>query len=111
RLVDKGNSVLVVEHDRDAILAADHVVDMGPAAGVHGGEIVAQGTPQDLINDPNSVTGPYLSYDKHLPLPKRKRASQRKALKIVGARAHNLRDVTVNVPLGVLTAITGVSGS
>src|SRR5690606_38983771 len=82
RLVDKGNSVLVVEHDRDAILAADHVVDMGPAAGVHGGEIVAQGTPQDLINDPNSVTGPYLSYDKHLPLPKRKRASQRKALKI-----------------------------
>lgn len=111
RLVDKGNSVLVVEHDRDAILAADHVVDMGPAAGVHGGQIVAQGTPEELINNPNSVTGPYLSYEKHLPLPKRKKISQRKALKIVKASAHNLRDVSVSIPLGVLTAITGVSGS
>src|SRR6187431_3739544 len=72
RLVDKGNSVIVVEHDREAILAADHVVDMGPRAGVHGGQVVAQGTPAELMKDPNSITGPYLSYEKHLPIPKRK---------------------------------------
>ncbi|HXS17299.1 MAG TPA: excinuclease ABC subunit UvrA, partial [Polyangiaceae bacterium] len=111
RLVDKGNSVLVVEHDREAILAADHVVDMGPRAGVHGGQVVAQGTPAELMKDPNSITGPYLSYEKHLPIPKRKKASTRKALKIVGARAHNLKNVTLSIPLGVLTAVTGVSGS
>jgi excinuclease ABC subunit A len=111
RLVVKGNSVLVVEHDREAILAADHVVDMGPRAGVHGGQVVAQGTPAELMKDPNSITGPYLSYEKHLPIPKRKKASTRKALKIVGARAHNLKNVTVSIPLGVLTAVTGVSGS
>ncbi len=111
RLVLKGNSVLVVEHDRDAILAADHVVDMGPAAGAHGGTVVAEGMPFDIMDNPESITGPYLSYDKYLAPPKRKKASTRKALKIVGARAHNLKDVTVNLPLGVLTAITGVSGS
>ncbi len=111
RLVDKGNSVLVVEHDRDAIIAADHVVDMGPAAGVHGGEIVAQGTPRELVANPNSVTGPYLSYEKHLAPPKRKKISSRRSLKIIKASAHNLKDVSVSVPLGVLTAITGVSGS
>jgi excinuclease ABC subunit A len=111
RLVDKGNSVLVVEHDRDAILAADHVVDMGPAAGVHGGTVVSQGTPAHLMRDPQSVTGPYLSYEKHLPLPKRKKPSAKKQLRVENARAHNLKDVTVNVPLGVLTAVTGVSGS
>ncbi len=111
RLVVKGNSVLVVEHDRDAILSADYVVDMGPAAGVHGGQIVAQGTPDELIANPASITGPYLSYEKHLPLPKRKKTSSRKSLKIIKARAHNLQDVTVSIPLGVLTAITGVSGS
>lgn len=111
RLVDKGNSVLVVEHDRDAILAADYVVDMGPAAGVHGGTIVAQGTPAEIMADPNSVTGPYLSYERHLPLPKRKKPVGRKHLRIVGASAHNLRNVSVKIPLGVLTAVTGVSGS
>lgn len=111
RLVVKGNSVLVVEHDREAILAADHVVDMGPKAGVHGGQVVAQGTPAELMADPNSITGPYLSYQKHLPIPKRKKAGSRKALKIVKASAHNLKDVTVSIPLGVLTSITGVSGS
>ncbi len=111
RLVDKGNSVLVVEHDRDAIMAADHVVDMGPKAGVHGGEIVAQGTPLELISNPLSVTGPYLSYEKHLPLPKRKKVSSRRAVKVTGARAHNLKEVNLTVPLGVLTAVTGVSGS
>jgi excinuclease ABC subunit A len=111
RLVDKGNSVLVVEHDRDAILAADHVVDMGPAAGVHGGQIVSQGTPEHLISDPNSVTGPYLSYERHQPIPKRKRPVKSRSLRVIDATAHNLKNVTVDVPLGVLTAVTGVSGS
>ncbi len=111
RLVDKGNSVLVVEHDRDAILTADYVVDMGPRAGVHGGEIVAQGTPAELMANPASITGPYLSYEKHLALPVRKKVSAKKSLKIVKASAHNLRDVSVNIPLGVLASITGVSGS
>lgn len=111
RLVVKGNSVLVVEHDRDAILAADYVVDMGPKAGVHGGRVVAQGTPKQVMRNPDSITGPYLSYEKHLPIPKRKKVSNRKSLKVIKASAHNLRDVTVSIPLGVLTAITGVSGS
>src|SRR5690606_25805374 len=90
RLVDKGNSVLVVEHDRDAILTADHVVDMGPRAGIHGGEIVAEGTPQDIMDDPGSVTGPYLSYEKYLAPPKRKKPSAKKSLKVIKASAHNL---------------------
>jgi len=111
RLVDKGNSVIVVEHDRDAILAADHVVDMGPRAGIHGGEIVAEGTPQQVMEHPGSVTGPYLSYEKYLAPPKRKKPSSKKALKVIKASAHNLKDVTVQLPLGVLTAVTGVSGS
>lgn len=111
RLVDKGNSVLVVEHDRDAILTADYIVDMGPAAGVHGGEVIAQGTPKELMRNPASITGPYLSYEKHLPIPARKKTSAKKSLKIIKASAHNLKDVTVSIPLGVLTAVTGVSGS
>jgi excinuclease ABC subunit A len=111
RLVDKGNSVLVVEHDRDAILAADHVVDMGPRAGVHGGQIVAQGTPDEIIHNPASITGPYLSYEKHLPLPARKKPHSKRAIRVVGATGHNLKNVSVSIPLGVLTAVTGVSGS
>ena len=111
RLVDKGNSVLVVEHDRDAILAADHVVDMGPGAGALGGRIVAQGTPAEIIESKDSVTGPYLSGRKHLPVPEVRKQPGEEALKIVRARAHNLKDVTVEIPLGVITAVTGVSGS
>jgi excinuclease ABC subunit A len=111
RLVDKGNSVLVVEHDRDAIMAADYLVDMGPAAGVHGGTVVAVGTPAEVMRNPASVTGPYLTYEKHLAAPKRKKASSKRALRVLGARAHNLKEVSVDIPLGVLTAITGVSGS
>jgi len=111
RLVDKGNSVIVVEHDRDAILAADHVLDMGPGAGSLGGEIIAQGSPQDIVEDPNSVTGPYLSGDKKLPVPEVRVTPSKKALTVVGASAHNLKDVTVNIPLGLITAVTGVSGS
>ena len=111
RLVDKGNSVLVVEHDRDAILEADHVVDMGPGAGALGGTIVAEGTPEDLIKSPSSVTGPYLSGQKQLPVPAVRKKPGKEKLRIVRARAHNLKDVTVDIPLGVITAVTGVSGS
>ncbi|HEX9619883.1 MAG TPA: excinuclease ABC subunit UvrA [Polyangiaceae bacterium] len=111
RLVDKGNSVLVVEHDRDAINAADEVVDMGPGAGRHGGNIVAQGTPEQVMNDPASVTGPYLSGARGLPVPKRRKRAGDEHLTIVGARAHNLRNVTAHIPVGLITAVTGVSGS
>ncbi|HYO97458.1 MAG TPA: excinuclease ABC subunit UvrA, partial [Polyangiaceae bacterium] len=111
RLVDKGNSVIVVEHDRDAILAADHVLDMGPAAGAHGGRIVAQGTPAELMADPNSVTGPYLSGAKRLPVPSARKLPGAAKLSVIGARAHNLREVTLEIPLGLMTAVTGVSGS
>jgi excinuclease ABC subunit A len=111
RLVDKGNSVLVVEHDRDAILAADHVVDMGPGAGLHGGRIVAAGTPDELMASPESVTGPYLSGQRRLPVPSSRTKATGNVLRVVGASAHNLRDVTLEVPLGLVTAITGVSGS
>jgi excinuclease ABC subunit A len=111
RLVDKGNSVIVVEHDRDAIFAADHVLDMGPGAGALGGRIVAQGTPSEIINNPGSVTGPYLSGEKQLPIPKTRKAPTKNRLRVVGARAHNLKQVTVDVPLGLITAVTGVSGS
>ena len=111
RLVDKGNSVIVVEHDRDAIQAADHVVDMGPAAGAHGGQIVAQGTPVQIASDPNSVTGPYLSGKKRLAIPRARTAPGAQKLRVIGARAHNLRNVTLEVPLGLITSVTGVSGS
>ncbi len=110
-LVDKGNSVIVVEHDRDAILAADWVVDMGPAAGRHGGEIVAQGAPKTLIANPNSVTGPYLSGQKSLPVPPKRTKPSKKKLRVAGARAHNLKNVTLDLPIGLITAVTGVSGS
>ncbi len=111
RLVDKGNSVIMVEHDRDAILEADWLVDMGPAAGVHGGQIVAQGLPKDVINHPASVTGPYLTGAKKILAEYVQRPKGGAHLRIVGARANNLKDVTVEIPLGLITAVTGVSGS
>lgn len=111
RLVDKGNSVIVVEHDRDAILAADYLVDMGPSAGVHGGRIVAMGTPREVMNHPDSVTGPYLSGAKRLQPPPEPRKPDGRVLRVVGAKAHNLKNVTLEVPLGLITSVTGVSGS
>jgi len=111
RLVDLGNSVVVVEHDRDAILAADHVVDMGPGAGALGGQIVAEGTPQAVMASPSSITGPYLSGAKRIPLPNKRKRPDKRRIRLVGARAHNLRDVTVEIPIGLMTAVTGVSGS
>jgi excinuclease ABC subunit A len=110
-LVDKGNSVIVVEHDRDAILAADYLVDMGPAAGKRGGRVVAQGTPAEVMQNPASVTGPYLTGARTLPMPRPHSAEKRQMLSIRGARAHNLRNVTVQIPLGLITAVTGVSGA
>ncbi|MCL2776541.1 MAG: excinuclease ABC subunit UvrA [Polyangiaceae bacterium] len=111
RLRDLGNTVFVVEHDRDAIMAADYVVDMGPGAGVHGGQVVAQGTPREIMESPASVTGPWLSGKKELPFPKTRKAKGESFVRIVGARAHNLKDVTASVPGGLFTCFTGVSGS
>ncbi len=111
RLRDLGNSVIVVEHDREAILAADHVVDMGPGAGVHGGRVIAAGTPEEIMNDPQSVTGPYLAGKRQLPIPKQRKKKNKTQIVVEGARAHNLKNVTVQVPLGLLVCVTGVSGS
>jgi excinuclease ABC subunit A len=110
-LRDLGNTVIVVEHDEEAILTADHVVDIGPGAGIHGGTIVAEGTPADIMAAPASITGQYLSGVRQIPLPKTRRAPVKsKTLKVVGARANNLKDVTAELPLGLFTCITGVSG-
>ncbi len=110
-LRDIGNTVLVVEHDEEAIRTADHVIDMGPAAGVHGGEIIAQGTPADIVSAKKSVTGQYLAGTKFVPVPaKRRTAPPNKRIRIVGARANNLKNITVDFPLGVFTCVTGVSG-
>jgi excinuclease ABC subunit A len=111
-LRDVGNTVIVVEHDEEAILAADHVVDLGPGAGAHGGRIVAQGTPRDVMAAPESVTGQYLSGRRSIPVPaSRHRADDQLWLTIRGARGNNLRDVTARIPIGLLTCVTGVSGS
>jgi excinuclease ABC subunit A len=103
--------VFVVEHDREAILAAYHVVDMGPGAGVHGGKIVAQGPPKKLMEDPASITGPWLNGQKRLPIPRQRKAAGKQHVRVVGARAHNLKEVTVEIPTGLFTCFTGVSGS
>ncbi len=111
RLKRLGNTVIVVEHDEDAILAADYVVDIGPGAGVHGGEVIAKGTPEEIKADPNSLTGQYLNGERFVPLPpKRRKAAPGRELKIVGARGNNLKNVTATIPLGLFTCVTGVSG-
>ncbi len=109
-LRDQGNTVLVVEHDEETIIEADHVIDMGPGAGIHGGEVVAQGTPAEVMKNPASLTGRYLSGELCIALPKQRRKSS-KFLKIIGASENNLKDIDVKIPLGVMTCITGVSGS
>ena len=110
-LRDLGNTVLVVEHDEDAILQADYVVDIGPGAGVHGGSIVAEGTPDEVMANPNSLTGQYLTGVRQVSVPKQRRQAQKgRALKVTGARANNLKNVTAELPLGLLTCVTGVSG-
>ena len=111
RLRDLGNTVIVVEHDEDAILTADHVVDVGPGAGIHGGKIVAEGTPDDIMANPNSLTGDYLTGRKSVSFASVRRKSHAgRRLRIVGARGNNLKNVSVDIPLGTFTCITGVSG-
>jgi excinuclease ABC subunit A len=112
RLRDLGNTVIVVEHDEDAILTADYVLDLGPGAGVHGGAIVAQGTPPQILANADSLTGRYLSGRERIPMPERRHPPARdRHLRIVGARANNLKDVTAEFPIGLFTCVTGVSGS
>ena len=111
RLRDLGNTVIVVEHDEDAILTADYVVDVGPGAGIHGGRIVSKGLPHEVVNDPNSLTGDYLSGRKSVDIPRARRKAQAgRALKVVGARGNNLKNVSAELPLGLFTCVTGVSG-
>ncbi len=110
-LRDLGNTLIVVEHDEDTMYAADHIVDIGPGAGVHGGEVVAQGTVREIMKNKKSITGQYLSGEKQIPLPKERRKGNGEKLKIYGASQNNLKNVDVEFPLGKMIAVTGVSGS
>ena len=110
RLRDLGNTVIVVEHDEDAIRIADYVVDVGPGAGVHGGQIVAEGTPMDVMSNPRSLTGQYLTGAREIAVPERRPMNPTRTLKLIGARGNNLKNVTAEIPFGLFTCITGVSG-
>jgi len=110
RLRDLGNTLIVVEHDEETIRHADYVIDMGPGAGIHGGKVVAEGTPEEIENHPTSLTGKYLSKELQIALPDKRRKSER-YIHVHGCREHNLKDIDVDIPIGVLTLITGVSGS
>jgi excinuclease ABC subunit A len=111
RLRDLGNSVLVVEHDEEAILTADHVIDMGPAAGIHGGRIIAEGTPEQIQKNKDSITGAYLTGAREIAIPEKRRWTDKKRkISIKGARGNNLRNVDADIPLGTFTCVTGVSG-
>jgi len=111
RMRDLGNTLIVVEHDEDTMLAADYIIDIGPGAGVHGGNVTAQGTPKEIMKDGNSLTGQYLSGKKFIPVPLERRKTNGKWLKIVGAKENNLKNLAAQIPLGVFTSVTGVSGS
>ncbi|UAK24672.1 excinuclease ABC subunit UvrA [Sphingomonas nostoxanthinifaciens] len=111
RLRDLGNTVIVVEHDEDAIRTADYVIDMGPGAGVHGGQVIAEGTLAEVLANENSLTADYLTGRRSVPLPAKRRKGSGKKLTVRGARANNLKDVTASIPLGTFTCVTGVSGS
>jgi excinuclease ABC subunit A len=106
-----GNTLIVVEHDEDTMMAADYILDIGPGAGVHGGEVIAAGTPKEIMENENSLTGNYLSGRQYIALPEKRRESSDKWIKVVGASENNLRDVSASFPIGLLTCITGVSGS
>ena len=111
RLRDVGNTVIVVEHDEETMLESDYIVDIGPGAGVHGGQIVAAGTPDEVMANPDSITGAYLSGKKRIEVPKERRPGNGKFLRVVGARENNLKNITVDIPLGMFVCVTGVSGS
>lgn len=110
-LRDLGNSVIVVEHDVDTMLASDYILDIGPGAGKNGGEVIAKGTPAEILKDKNSITGQYLSGAKKIEVPSKRREGNGKFLKVFGASEHNLRNIDVSIPLGTFVAVTGVSGS
>jgi excinuclease ABC subunit A len=111
KLRDMGNTVLVVEHDMDMMIAADHIIDMGPGAGIHGGEVVFQGTPEEICRAEGSLTGDYLSGSRTIPVPERRRPLPARYIHLEGAHEHNLRDIDIKIPVGLFTAVTGVSGS
>lgn len=111
RLRDLGNTVLVTEHDRDTILSADYIIDLGPGAGTHGGKITAEGTPKEILNNPNSLTGRFLSGKEHIEAPKSRRKSGSEKIIICGATEHNLKKINIEIPLGLFVCVTGVSGS
>lgn len=108
---DLGNTLIVVEHDEDTMMAADYIIDIGPGAGIHGGQVIAQGTPTELMKDENSLTGQYLSGKRFIPIPAARRKPNGKWIEVKGAKENNLRNVSAKVPLGVFTCVTGVSGS
>ena len=108
---DLGNTLIVVEHDTDTMLACDYLVDIGPGAGLHGGEVVAAGTPEEVMQNPNSLTGRYLSGKEKIEVPKKRRKGNKKFLEIKGASENNLKNINVKIPLGTMTCVTGVSGS
>jgi excinuclease ABC subunit A len=111
KMRDLGNTLIVVEHDEDTMLACDYIIDIGPGAGAHGGQVVAAGTPQEVMNNERSLTGQYLSGRKFIPVPEERRKPNGKWIKVVGAQEHNLKNINVKFPLGVFTCVTGVSGS
>lgn len=111
KMRDLGNTVIVVEHDEKTILASDYIVDLGPGAGIHGGEVIFAGDPQDLLKDANSLTGKYLSGRSKIPLPEKRNPGNGLFIEIIGARHNNLKNINIKIPLGCLTCVTGVSGS
>ncbi|GEB76866.1 excinuclease ABC subunit UvrA [Sporolactobacillus inulinus] len=108
---DLGNTLIVVEHDEDTMRACDYIIDVGPGAGEHGGQITAQGTPEEIMQNQHSLTGAYLSGRKFIPIPVKRRKTSKRAIKVIGAKENNLKNVSVTFPLGVMTVVTGVSGS
>mgnify|MGYP001251438850 FL=1 len=111
KMRDLGNTLIVVEHDEDTMLAADYIIDIGPGAGIHGGRVVAQGTPEEVMNNPDSLTGQYLSGKKFIPVPAVRRQPDGRWLEVRGAKENNLKNLNVKIPIGLFTAVTGVSGS
>lgn len=111
KLRNLGNSLIVVEHDEDTMFAADQIIDIGPGPGVHGGQVIAQGTAQEIMKVPESITGQYLSGKKKIEVPRKRRKSNGKSIEIIGASEHNLKNINVKIPLGVFSCVTGVSGS
>ncbi len=111
RLRELGNTVIVIEHDRDTVMAADHIIDLGPGAGIHGGEIVAQGPPSEVLSHPRSLTAQYLAGERRIPIPTVRRSGNGEKIVLRGARQFNLKNITVEIPIGLLVCVTGVSGS